>query len=170
MATVYSVVLLTARHSISGDLALQDQRLSDFLNDRRDTAFTLSNTKITRLSEPSRVVEQHDESVIPKTWVVVAFEPPQKAIPQNKRLFGYVQKQRYQVYLVMEGMEVHGTLHIPGGLDLRRLLATTSDSFVPITQAIVNLYDNDKYIIEQDAIMVNVRLLRYIGATPMSKS
>lgn len=170
MATTYSVVFLTARHSISGDLVLQDQRLSDFLNDRRDTALTLSNTRIARLSEPSRILEQHAESVVPKTWIVVAFEPPQKEIPQSKRLFGYVQKQRYQVFLSLEGMEVRGTLHTPGGLDLRRLLATTSDSFLPITQAVVNLYDNDKYIIEQDAIMVNTRLLRYLGATPLTKS
>ncbi len=169
MATTYSIVCLTTRHSISGDLVLQDQRLSDFLNDRRDTAFTLSDTKIARLSEPSRILEEHAESVIPKAWVVVAFEPPQKAIPQSKRLFGYVQKQRYQVFLVLEGMEARGTLHTPGGLDLRRLVATTSDSFLPITQAVVNLYENAKYIIEQDAVMVNARLLRYIGATPMTK-
>lgn len=170
MATIYNVVCLTARHSIAGDLVLQDQRLSDFLNDRRDTAFTLSNTRIARLSDPSRVLEQHAESVVPKAWVVVAFEPPQKAIPQGKRLFGYVQKQRYQVYLILEGMEVRGTLHTPGGLDLRRLLATSGDGFLPITQAVVNLYDNDKYIIEQDAIMVNSRLVRYVGAMPEPKS
>lgn len=165
-----NIVCLTARHSIAGDLLLQDRRLSDFLNDRRDTAFALSNTHIARLSEPSRILEQHAESVIPKSWVVVAFEPPQTALAQGKRLFGFVQKQRYDVFLIMEGMEVRGTLHSPGNLDLRRLLATTSDSFVPITQAVVSLYENDKYIIEQDAIMINTHLLRYIGATPRVKS
>jgi hypothetical protein len=166
MTTTYNVVFLTSRHSISGDLTLPEQRLSDFLNDRRDTTFTLANTKVARLSDPSKILQQHSESVIPKTWVVVAFEPPQKAIPSGSRLFGYVQKQRYEVFLILDGMEIRGTLHAPGGLDLRRLLATTSDSFLPITQAVVMLHDNDQYIIEQDAIMVNAHLIRYVGTMP----
>jgi len=163
----YNIVILTARHSISGQLVLNEQRLSDFLNDRRDTALTLLNTKVARLNEPSKILQQHSESVIPKAWMVVAFEPPQKDSTASKRLFGYVQKQQYEVFLILEGMEVRGTLHTPGGLDLRRLLATTSDSFVPITQAVVSLYQNDRYVIEQDAIMVNTRLLRYIGIQPI---
>lgn len=162
MPTSYNIVVLTARHSITGQITL-DQRLSDFLNDRRDTAINLHNTKIARLNDPSRVIQQHEESVIPKTWAVVIFEPPQKESSASKRLFGYVQKVRHEVFFVLEGMEVRGTLHMSGQLDLRRLLATTSDSFVPITQAVVTLYENDRYVIEQDAIMVNTRLLRYIG-------
>ena len=156
------VVVLTARHSISGRLLL-DQRLSDFLNDRQYTALNLRETKIARLNDPSRVLQQHEESVIQKTWAVVAFEPPRKGTNVGQRLFGYVPKMRHEVFLVLEGMEVRGTLHTAGPLDLRRMLATTSDSFVPITQAVVSLYENDRYVIEQEAIMVNIRLLRYIG-------
>lgn len=163
MPSIYHVVILTARHSISGQLVLNEQRLSDFLNDRRDTTLTLLNTQVARLNDPSKILQQHSESVIPKAWVVIAFEPPQKEIPASKRLFGYVQKQRHQVFLVLEGMEVRGTLHTPSNLDLRRLLASTNDSFMPITQAVVNLYENDRYVIEQEAIMFNTHLLRYIG-------
>lgn len=166
MPTTYQVVLLTARHSISGQLMLHEQRLSDFLNDRRDTAMTLLNTKVARLNDPSKILQQHPESVIPKAWIVIAFEPLQKEMTPSKRLFGYVQKQQFQVFFILEGMEVRGTLHIHEGLNLRRLLATTSDSFVPVTQAVVNLYENDRFVIEQDAIMVNTHLLRYIGTLP----
>ncbi|MBI5032249.1 MAG: hypothetical protein HZB51_17090 [Chloroflexi bacterium] len=162
MAAGTDVVVLTARHSISGQVML-DQRLSDFLNDRRDTAINLRETKIARLNEPSRILQQHAESVIQKAWAVVAFEPPSKGVNAGQRLFGYVPKLRHQAFLVLEGMEVRGTLHTAGPLDLRRLLATTSDSFVPITDAVVTLYENDRYVIEQPAIMVNIRLLRYIG-------
>jgi hypothetical protein len=164
MPAPYSIVVLTARHSISGQITL-GTRLSDFLNDRRDTAMTMLNTQIARLNDPSKIIEQHAEAVVLKSWIVVAFEPPQKAIPYVKRLYGYVPKRRYDVFLVLEGMEVRGTLHTPGALELRRLVATTSDSFVPITQAVVSLYENDRYKIEQEAIMVNTRLVRYIGTT-----
>ena len=162
MPSSSDVVILTPRHSISGQMTL-DQRLSDFLNDRRDTAISIRNTKVARLNDPSRILQQHNESVIPKSWAVVIFEPPQKETMAMQRLFGYVPKVRHEVFLVLEGMEVRGMLHTPGELDLRRMLATNSDSFVPITQAVVTLYENDRYVIEQDTIMVNIRLLRYIG-------
>jgi hypothetical protein len=163
MATVYQVVILTARHSIAGALALQDQRLSDFLNDRRDTAMRLLETQVARLSEPSKVIQRNPEAVIPKSLIAIAFEPPQKAIPPSKRLFGYVRKQQYDVFLTLEGLEVHGILHTTGDLDLRRFLVTTQDSFLPITRATVYLDANDRYVIEQDAILVNARLVRYIA-------
>lgn len=163
MATVYQVVILTARHSISGALALQDQRLSDFLNDRRDTAMRLLETQVARLNEPSKVIQRNPEAVIPKALIAIAFEPPQKAIPLSKRLFGYVRKQQYDVFLTLEGLEVHGILHTTGDLDLRRFLVTTQDSFLPITRATVYLDANDRYVIEQDAILVNARLIRYIA-------
>ncbi len=163
MPTTYQVVILTARHSISGETQLQDQRLSDFLNDRRDTSMRLLNTQVARLDEPSKIIQRNAEAVILKSMVGVAFEPPQKAIPTAKRLYGYVRKQQYDVFLVLEGMEVHGILHTAGELDLRRFLAASSDSFLPITHATVYLDANDHYVVEQDAILVNARAIRYIA-------
>jgi hypothetical protein len=164
MSTIYQVVILTARHSISGEIQLQDLRLSDFLNDRRDTSMRLVNTQIARLSEPSKIIQRHAEAVVLKSLITIAFEPPQIAIPPSKRLFGYVRKQRHEAFLMIEGMEVHGILHTPGDLDLRRFLAESSDSFLPITHATVYLHANDRYVIEQDAILVNARMIRYIAA------
>jgi len=177
MPITYKVVILTTRHSISGEIQLQDQRLSDFLNDRRDTSMRLLNTKVARLHDPGKIIQRNAEAVILKSMVGVAFEPPQTAIPPSKRLYGYVRKQQYDVFLVLEGMEVHGILHTAGDLDLRRLLVASSDSFLPITHATVYLDANDRYVIEQDAILVNARMIHYIApkenlskaATPASE-
>ena len=163
MPTTYQVVILTARHSISGEMQLQDQRLSDFLNDRRDTSMRLLNTQVARLNDPSKIIQRNAEAVILKSMVGVAFEPPQSAIPPSKRLYGYVRKQQYDVFLTLEGMEVHGILHTTGELALRRFLAATTDSFLPITHATVYLDANERYVIEHDAILVNARLIRYIA-------
>ena len=163
MSITYQVVILTARHSISGEMQLQDQRLSDFLNDRRDTSMRLLNTQVARLTDPSKIIQRHADAVILKSLVAVAFEPPQKAIPPSKRLYGYVRKQQYDVFLTLEGMEVHGILHTTGELDLRRFLAASTESFLPITNATVYLDANDRYVIEQYAILVNARTIRYIA-------
>jgi hypothetical protein len=163
MPTTYQVVILTARHSVSGEIQLQDQRLSDFLNDRRDTSMRLLDTRVARLNDLSKIIQRNAEAVILKALISVAFEPPQKAIPPSKRLYGYVRKQQYDVFLMLEGMEVQGILHTAGELDLRRFLVASTESFLPITRATVYLDANDRYVIEQDAILVNARLIRYIA-------
>jgi hypothetical protein len=162
-AVLNQVVILTEYHSISGELELRDHRLSDFLNDRRESTLHLLNSKVARLNDPGKVVQQQDHAIVLKAWVVIIFEPPQPAIPFAKRLYGYVRKQQYEVFLVLEGMEVRGTLHTPGDLDLKRFLATMADGFLPITQATVTLFANDRVAVEQDAILVNARLIRYIA-------
>ena len=161
----YTIVLLTVGHSISGELLFRGQRLSDFLNDRRETAVSLLDACVARLDEPGKVLQKHPAAVVPKSWVVLAFEPPQTAIPPANRFYGYVKKDAHEVFLVMEGMEVRGTLHTPGDLDLRRVLVLPEHSFLPITKAVVTLESNHKYVIEQDAIMVNSARIKYIGKT-----
>jgi hypothetical protein len=159
----YSIVALTSRHSINGELLYRGQRLSDFLNDRRDTVISLRNVQVARLNEPGKILQQHPAAVVPKAWVLAIFEPPQKGIPPTKRFYGYVKKLTHEVFLVMEGMEIRGTLHTTTDLDLRRILTSSSESFLPVTKAVVTLDANERYIIEQEAIMVNTNLIRYIA-------
>lgn len=159
----YKMVVLTARHSISGELLFRGQRLSDFLNDRRETMISLRDAQVARLNEPGKILQQYPAAVVPKVWAVVIFEPPQKAIPPAYRFYGFVKKQAHEVFMVMEGMEVRGTLHTTADLDLRRILTGYGEPFLPLTKAVVTLDANDRYIIEQDAIMVNANLIRYIA-------
>jgi hypothetical protein len=161
--TSYSIVVLTARHSISGELRLREQRLSDYLNDRRETTITLRDTRIARLTDPGKIIQKNDLAVIPKAWAIVAFEPPQKAIPPAKRFYGYVRKQMHAVFIVLEAMEVRGTLHTTSDLDLRRVMTISTDPFLPLTKAVVTLAVNDRFIIEQEAVMINSSLIRYIA-------
>lgn len=169
MSTIYQVVILTAHHSISGEMQMQDQRLVDFLNDRRDTSMRLFDTQVARLSEPSKIIQRNTDAVILKSLVAIAFEPLQKTISPTKRLFGYVRKHKYEVFLTLDGLEVHGILHTTDELDLRRFLATSPDSFLPITRATVYLDANDRFVIEQDAILVNTRLICYIAPKELAQ-
>lgn len=165
----YQVVILTPFHSISGALLFRDQRLSDFLNDRRDTVISLRDVTVSRLDEPGKVLQKHPAAVVPKSHAVIAFEPPQTAIPPAKRFYGYVKKEAHDVFIIAEEMEVRGTLHTVGSLDLRRALVMPDQMFLPITKAVVSLLSNTKYVIEQDAIMVNATRIQYIGKV-MSKT
>ena len=159
----YQVVLLTQHYSISGGLYLRDQRLSDFLNDRRDTNILMRNASVARLQEPARILEKTNISIIPKAGIVLAFEPPQKNTPSGRQFRIKYSKNKYDVFLALDGMEVHGELNQPGPLDLRHAITNAAESFLPITQATVTLEANPAFIIKMEAVLVNVQRIRFLG-------
>ena len=158
----YQIVLLTQDYSISGGLFLQQQRLSDFLNDRRDSTILLRNADIARLEDPARIIEKTPFSIIPKPGIVLAFEPPQKIPPIGKHYLKFP-KQKYDVILAMDSMEIHGKLNVQGPLNLRQAITNMAESFIPITEATVNLKANPGLIIKQEAVLVNVQRIRFLG-------
>jgi hypothetical protein len=159
----YQIVVFTQHHSFSGGLFLRDQRLSDHLNDRRDT------TTVARLEEPAKILERTLFSAVPKEGIVIAFEPPQKiAIPQ-KRYIMY-SKDKYDVFIVTDGMEIHGELNVTGALDLRTAITNASASFLPITQAVVTLKAAPALVVKREAVLVNSHRIRFIGEVEPKKT
>jgi len=158
----YQIVLLTQDYSISGGLFLQQQRLSDFLNDRRDSTILLRNVDIARLEDPARIIEKTPFSVIPKAGIVLAFEPPQKTLSQTRQFLKFP-KQKYDVFLAVDSMEIHGKLNVQGPLNLRQAITNMAESFIPITEATVTLKGNPRLILKQEAVLVNVQRIRFLG-------
>jgi hypothetical protein len=157
----YLVVLYTNQHSISGGIFLHDQRLSDFLNDRREKNVLLRNASVARLEHPDQVLEKTQVALLQKSGIVLAYEPPQKA-PFPPRFIKYP-KIKYGVFLTLDGMEVRGQVHMPGSLDLLQILVDTGDSFLPITHATVAIDVNPYFLLRQEVVLVNTQRIRFIG-------
>jgi hypothetical protein len=157
----YQIVIFTHQHSISGGIFLHDQRLSDYLNDRRDMNVMLRNASVARLENPARVLEKTQVSILPKSGIVLAFAPPQTA-PFPPRFIKYP-KEKYDVFLILDGMEVRGEVHIPGPLDFLNLLADAGESFLPLTQATVAIEANPSFLLKQEAVLVNTQRILFIG-------
>jgi hypothetical protein len=158
----FQIVILTQHYSISGGLFLREHRLSDFLNDKRDSTIMLRNANVTRLEEPTKILEKVTFSVIPKAGVVLVFEPPQKTTPQGRQFVKYP-KQKYDVFLVLDGMEVRGKLNVQGPLNLQHAITNMAESFIPITEATVTLKANPALILKREAVLVNVQRIRFLG-------
>jgi hypothetical protein len=161
----FQIVLLTQDYSISGGLFLREQRLSDFLNDKRDSTILLRNTIVASLEEPARTLEKTPFSIVPKSGIVLAFEPPQRTAPLVRKLMKYP-KQKYDVFLALDSMQVHGKLNVQGPLDLRQAITNMAESFIPITEATVTLNANPAFSLKREAVLVNVQRIRFIGEVP----
>jgi hypothetical protein len=161
-ALPYQVVVFTQQHSISGVVFLRDQRLSDFMNDRREKNIMLRNASVARLENPAKVLERTQVSIVPKSGIVLAFEPPQKVAPPVRRFIKY-HKDKHEVFIIMDGMEAHGEIHVQGTLDLLRIMADSGDSFVPITHASVAVEANPVFLLQREALVINIQRIRFIG-------
>jgi hypothetical protein len=124
----------------------------------------LRNASVARLENPGKVLEKTIEAILPKSGIVLSFEPPQKNLQHTQRFIKYP-KDRHEVYLILDGMEVHGELHVQGPLDLLHVLTDTGDSFLPLTRATVSIEANPTFLLRQEAVMVNPRHIRFIGET-----
>ncbi len=162
----YQIVIFTRKHSFTGGVFLREQRLSDYMNDGRDTSIMLRNSTVARLDNPAKILEKTMVSFIPKSGIVLAFEPPQKGPPLPQRFIKYP-KEKYEIYIITDGMEIHGTVHMHGALDLVHLLTNVPQApFVPVTQATVTIEANPDFLLKDVTILLNAQLIRFIGEIP----
>jgi hypothetical protein len=157
----YEVVLFSHQIFISGTIFLRDQRLSDFLNDRREKKVVVRNASVSRLEDPGKVLEKTLVAILPKSGIVLAFELPQK-VAQPPRFIKYP-KEKFEVFLILDGMEVRGDVHMVGSLDLLQILVDSGDSFLPITNANVDFEANPDFFLRQEAVVVNTQRILFIG-------
>ncbi len=164
------IVIFTREHSITGGVFLRDQRLSDFMNDQRNTAIMLRNSTVAKLENPSKVIEKTLVSFVPKPSIVLAFEPPAMGPPVPSRFIKYP-KQKYNVFIITDGIEVRGTIHMHGALDLVHVLTNTPTPFVPITNATANIKVRPDFLLKDVTILINILQIRLIGEIqPVSKT
>ncbi len=143
----YQIVIFTREYSISGGVFLRDQRLSDYMNDSRNTAIMLRASSVAKLDNPGKILEKTMVSFVPKAGIVLAFEPPQKGPPAPQRFIKYP-KEKYEVFILTDGMEVRGTIHMHGSLDLVHVLTNSPTPFIPITKATANIKAKTDFLLK----------------------
>ncbi len=164
------IVILTREHSITGGIFLRDQRLSDFLNDQRNTAIMLRNSSVAKLESPSKIIEKTLVSFVPKPGIVLAFELPKNGPPVPQRFIKYP-KEKYDVFIITDGIDIRGTIHMHGALDLVHLLTNTPTPFVPITNATANIKVRPDFLLKDVTVLLNILQIRFIGeVVPQTKT
>ncbi len=164
------VVLLTTTHSLSGQLDVGEQRLSDFLNIDQGSTILLRDATIAELYHPGKPIARTEVAVVRRSGIALVFEMSARAVSPTKRFYSYKTKQEHAVLLALDGMEIRGKVHTAGSLDLRSLFPSSGDRFLPLTSARVTLFGSDRYVIEQDAIIVNTQHVKFACEMPEQPS
>lgn len=158
------IVVLTRSHSVSGSVLVRDQRLSDLLNDRRDSVIHVLDAVVTPLSQ-NRKVEQARQAILSKDNALLIFEQQDQAPVTAKRPFAFTVKQQYETFLLVRGFEVRGTMYSRSNLDvleLHRFVATSGEWFVPVTSATVTLPSGQTFQ-KSAGVLLNVAGIEFIS-------
>lgn len=157
------IAVLTSMHFITGEVDPGGQRLSDYLGNLLLATVKLTDGAIARIGEPNEAVARHDELMIPGRDIVLGFEQLPRAT--SARSGPVVQKHPHSVFLVSDPVEIEGTVHALSAthLDMKEMLTTLADRFLPVTDATVTICAGQRYRLRLPAVMVNARRLGYMA-------
>ena len=131
----------TFDHVVRGLVDTPQERLSDFLNLKNDTTVVIKDAEINRLlgrgkSPPIHMAETRME----KHSILFAY--PVVRDMTTKSIYRRSLRQVFQVAIIMPNFELLGSLHLTEKLEIRRVLLSRTDDFIPITEAtaIYSLY------------------------------
>ncbi len=123
----------THRYRISGRLDVRYQKLAGQLNDNTTSFLQLEDAYISNVEHPADIIASYASSTLRKqniTTVVVAQQ--EDGLLREQTYGSYFGTYLRTVFLTVPYFEVKGYLRLSGKLDLRTVLTTGTDAFVPI--------------------------------------
>lgn len=124
----------TFDHVVRGFVDTPHERLSDLLNLKNETTIMIRNVQISRLLElgkappitmPEVRMEKHS----------ILFAYPAERDMSTKSIYRRASRQVFPVCVILPNFEVVGFVHLTEKIEVRRVLLSRADDFIPLTDA-----------------------------------
>lgn len=152
----------TFDHVIRGWVDTTQERLSDFLNLKTETTIIVKNAQINRLFAPEGSAPIHlTEMRMEKHSILFAY--PGEADMTAKSLYRRARRQVFQIVVILPGFELLGKIYLTEPLEIRRLLLSRPEAFIPLTEATASYTLSPAMAIWKSTIIFNKNHLVLIG-------
>ncbi len=131
-------VLVTNAHLLSANIATRGQRLLEVLGDHNTEFLHVGDTHVYRRQDNVKVADLQS-AIIPKANIALAIPTGTKHEAPQKRTDSFIQKKRFDAFLVVSGYEVRGELALRGGNDPLAVLYHELGNFFPVPEGRVTL-------------------------------
>jgi hypothetical protein len=142
-------------HRLSTQMALRGRVLSDILNDNNTSYLELDMAYVSRIDHPGEILADYALSIVRKdrlSFVVIA-SGLEMALKQNQAT--YVYRRQWPVFVTVPYFEITGQIEAPANIDLRALMATGVERFVPVYNATATLSINQSVKFSGELILIN---------------
>src|SRR5512136_3018412 len=142
-------------HRLSTQMALRGRVLSDILNDTNTSYLELDIAYVSRIDHPGEILADYALSIVRKdrlSFVVIA-SGLEMALKQNQAT--YVYRRQWPVFVTVPYFEITGQIEAPANIDLRALMATGMERFIPVYNGTATLSINQSVKFSGELILIN---------------
>ena len=142
-------------HRLSTQMALRGRVLADVLNDTSTSYLELDIAYVSRIDHPGEILADYALSIVRKdriSFVVIA-SGLEMALKQNQAT--YVYRRQWPVFITVPYFEITGQVEAPANIDLRALMTTGVERFIPVYNATASLSINQSIKFSGELILIN---------------
>jgi hypothetical protein len=128
-----AVEFFTHRYRISGRVNVRQKRLADQLNDHTTAFIELEEAYTSNIENPGGIIANHNISIVRKSNITaVAVAQQEEGLPREYTYGSYFGTYMQKAFLIIPSFEVRGYLRLSSKMDLRRVLTSGTDDFIPV--------------------------------------
>jgi hypothetical protein len=146
----------TYRHRLSGRVDVRYNTLAAQLNDATTSFLVLEDAYVSNVEHPGEIVASYTASVFRKaniTGVVVARE--EDGLLRQQSYGSYLGTYIRKIFITVPSFEITGYLRLSGKMDLRTVLTTGTDAFIPVLDGEMRSSIRPTIFFTGGAILVN---------------
>lgn len=167
------VTILSEDYIYTGKVLTKGYRLADLLNDQTTEVLEMIDLSVALPSGSEAESLRCDELILRKESILLVIPRGSYEAPV-RRLYNYVVKHRYEAKVILPGVFVTGTLHLPSRATSWMLVSRTSStpSFVAMTDVKFKSRWSQFDTVRSDVVIFNRKSLEglYLGFLPVGET
>ena len=123
----------TYRHRLSGRVDVRHKKLAAQLNDPTSSFLALEDAYVSNVERPADIVASYTTSILRKqniTSVVLARQ--EDGLLREQTYGSYFGTYLLKLFITVPSFEITGYIRLSGKMDLRTVLTTGTDAFIPV--------------------------------------
>ena len=146
----------TYRHRLSGRVDVRYNKLAAQLNDATTSFLELEDAYVSNVERPADIVASYTTSILRKNNITAAVLSRQEDGLLREQTYGsYFGTYMRKLFITVPSFEVTGYIRLSGKLDLRTVLTTGTDAFVPVLDGEMRSSIRPDVVFSGGAILVN---------------
>jgi hypothetical protein len=146
----------TYRHRISGRVDVRHKKLASQLNDATSSFLELEDAYISNVDRPADILAHYTHSILRKDSITAVVLAQQEDGLLREQTYGsYLGTYLRKAFLTVPAFEIEGLLRLSGKLDLRTVLTSGTDAFIPVLDGQMVSSVRADFVFSGGAILVN---------------